>query len=339
MQTLNRRRFVEYLVAGAAAAGAGGVAATALRARSRVVVVGGGPAGAAAALALRQTRPDTQVLLVERDPGRLGRAEAAAFDRPAAGPDLGALRRAGVDVVLDDVVDLDWTAARLDLFSGRSMAFDRLLLAPGTAAVAEPIAGFGEVARHLWPAAWGSAREARRLKAQLAALPEAGHVVLRLPAVPSHPEAALDRAVQMATLLDRTRPRGRLTVLDGTAGTDLADRFERRRAELGLRTDTDWRRASAGGTVLGVDVPRGTLETDAGLLRADVVNFVTLQEAGRIARTAGLVDATGWCPTDAQGRSTQRREAVILGDARKAARRTVAGALLSAKAAAAGDFA
>jgi hypothetical protein len=334
MQILNRRRFVGQLVAGAAAAAACGITATCLRAGEQAVVVGGGPAGAAAALALRTARPNAPVLLVERDPSRLGRAEAAPFDRPAAGPDLDALRRAGVGVVLDDVVDLDWRAARLSLFSGRSLAFDRLLLAPGTAAVEEPIPGLDTVARHLWPAAWGSAREARRLKAQLTALPETGHVVLRLPDVPSHPDAALDRALQLAALLDRTRPRGRLTILDASAGTDLAERFQSAFAAQGLRTATEWRTVSNGGTVLRVDAGRGLLETNAGPVHADVVNFVTRQGAGRIARTAGLVDASEWCPTDAAGRSTQRPEAIILGDARKQARRNVAEALLSARAAA-----
>lgn len=336
MHRMNRRRFAQYLVAGAAIGGACGWAATGLGRSTRVVVVGGGPAGAGAALALRAATPEIPVLLVERDPRRLGNAGSTAFDRPAAGPDLDSLRRAGVEVVVDDVTDLDWRAARLELFSGRSLAFDRLLLAPGTTSVDEPIAGLDKVARHQWPAAWGSAREARRLAAQLAALPVRGHVVLRLPQVQSHPDAALDRAVQLATRLDRTQPLARLTILDASAGSDLADRFMTRRAQLGLRVATDWRTAENGGRVLRVDAERGMLETTAGLVRADVVNFVTRQGAGRIARSAGLVDATHWCPTDAQGRSTRRPEAIILGDARKDATRTVRGALLSARVAASG---
>ncbi|MBN2905381.1 MAG: FAD-dependent oxidoreductase [Rhodobacteraceae bacterium] len=334
MNELNRRRFVEYLFAGAVATGACGLATSGLRTRTRRVIVGGGPAGAAAALALRTARPDHPVLLVERDPRRLGRTEARTFERPAAGPDLDILRRAGVEVVLDDVVALDWKAARLDLFSGRSMAFDRLLLAPGTTALQEPIAGLDNVARHLWPAAWGSAREARRLKSQLAALPEAGHVVLRLPNDVSHPAAALNRALNFAILLDRKYPRGRLTILDGSPGSDLVERFHNRSTLLGLDPRADWRTAANGGTVLRVDATRGEIETNAGLIQADVVNFVSPQGAGSIARAAGLIDTTGWCPTDAQGRSTCRPDVIVLGDARKEAKRTVAEALRSAKAAA-----
>ncbi|SIO53827.1 Pyridine nucleotide-disulphide oxidoreductase [Rhodovulum sp. ES.010] len=334
MRKINRRRFVEYLAAGTAAVSACGLAATGSRARAQAVIVGGGPAGAAAALALRQVHPDNPVVLVERDPRRLGRAVAAPFDRPGPGPDLGALRRAGVEVLLDDVTGLDWANGRVRLFSGRAIAFDRLILAPGTAAMEEDIPGLDPVARHLWPAAWGSTREARRLAARLGALPAAGHVVLRLPRVCSHPGAALARAVRLAGTLNAMRPESRLTILDGSATTELAERFEREIAERRLRIAAGWRTAANGGTVLRVDASRGHLETTAGCVRADVVNFVGLQGAGGIARDAGLVDVSGWCPTDAHGRSAQRPEAIILGDARKGARRTVADSVLFAEAAA-----
>ncbi|MCO8144590.1 NAD(P)/FAD-dependent oxidoreductase [Rhodovulum tesquicola] len=329
MQDLNRRRFFAGLLAGTALAGAAGINARANR--TQAVIVGGGPAGAAAALALREAHPANPVLLVERDPRRLGPVEQASFDRPSAGPDLSTLRRAGVEVVLDDVMGLDWRAARLNLFSGRRLAFDSLLLAPGTAALAEPIPGLDAVARHLWPAAWGNAREARRLRAQLAALPEDGHVVLRLPAELSHPDAALGRAVQIATLLDRTRPDSRFTVLEAGMSSDLSQRFRRRLDAKGVRTRSEWRTGQTGGNVLRVDARNGMLETDGGLLRADVVNFVGLQGAGTIARAAGLSDASGWCPVDARGRSLIRPEAVILGDARKDAKRHVADAVLSGR--------
>ncbi|TCP61716.1 pyridine nucleotide-disulfide oxidoreductase [Rhodovulum bhavnagarense] len=333
MTSLTRRRFVNTCLAGAVVTGACGWAVARFGARDRIVVVGGGPAGATAALALRQANPEAGLLLIERDPRRLRPSEVAAFDRPLAGPGLDALRAAGIEVVLDDVAGLDWGAARLDLFSGRRLEFDRAVLAPGTAAIQEPVAGFDAVARHRWPAAWGSAREARRLRAQLAALPQAGHVVLRLPATLSHPEAALERAVRLAAFLHRSRPGGRLTILDGSNDADLATRFGTRLAMQGMRTDADWR---GGGTVLRVDARQGLLETNEGLLRADVVNFVTRQGAGRIAHDAGLVDASGWCPTDARGRSCLRPGVTVVGDARKTAQRTVAGAFLSARSAAAG---
>lgn len=334
MQSLSRRRFAQTLFAGAALAGTAGLAAK-LRAKERAIVVGGGPAGAQAALALRAVSPRSHVLLIERDPTRLAESAtettAGPFSRPGTAIALDALRRAGVEVVLDDVGAVDWRAARLDLFSGRALAFERLLLAPGTAPRAEAIAGLDAVARHDWPAAWGNPREARRLLAQLSALPERGHVVLRLPAEISHPEVALARARDLAGLLAETRPAARLTVLDGSASDHLATAFAEAAAPDPFAMRVDWRIAGAGGTVLGVDPRRGRIETDAGLIRADVVNFVPPHSAGTIARLAGLADTSGWCPCDGHGHSSLRPEVQILGDARKDVRRTLAAALQSGR--------
>ncbi|MCR8547481.1 FAD-dependent oxidoreductase [Salipiger sp. P9] len=333
MPRLDRRRFTGTLLAAVAATGA--AALIPALGRQRALVIGGGPAGATAALALRQARPDTEVVLIERDPGRLGPAAPGdGFAKPGAGIGLAELRAAGVEVLLDEVTGIAWAGLRAALFSGRSLAFDRLLLAPGTAPVAEPIAGLDARARHLWPAAWGSTREARRLRAQLGALPETGRVVLRLPAeLPGHPDIALSRALALSGWLGKHRPQARLTVLDGGSDPALARRFAMLTAARGDRIATDWRIAPQGGTVLRLDAGRGLIETSQGPLRADVVNFVPPQQAGRIAQIAGLADASGWCPCTETGRSVRQPAALILGDARRGALRTVAGAVHSARSA------
>lgn len=334
MQTLTRRRFGQMLALGTLAAGAGSLGA-AWRTPGRTLVIGGGPAGAAAALALRAAEPRDPVVLIERDPTRLALAQpgATAFDRPVAGVDLARLRQAGVEVVIDDVVDVDWQAARLVLFSARDLAFERLVLAPGTAPQDEPIAGLDARARYLWPAAWGNAREARRLAAQLAALPARGHVVLRLPGgAPSHPAVALARAQALAEHLAAHAPQARLTVLDGSPDDTLATGFALRADKLGLAHLVQWHRAQAGGTVRSLDASSGRIETNAGTLHADVVNFVPPQRAGTIAQLAGLADASGWCPCDDAGRSALRPGTLILGDARKGAVRTRDAAIRSARA-------
>ncbi|NIY98545.1 sulfide dehydrogenase, partial [Salipiger sp. HF18] len=169
--------------------------------------------------------------------------------------------------------------------------------------------------RHLWHAARGSAREVLRLQAQLCSLPERGHVVLRLPAQLAQPDAALARVGALAAWLATHRPEARLTVLDGGDGS------------LGQQGKGRWLRA----TVLSVDTDRGRIETDAGRIEADVVNFVPPQQAGLIARAAGLTDASGWCPCDAGGASRRREGAAIIGDARRDALRTVEGALRSVR--------
>ncbi|AMY68785.1 FAD-dependent oxidoreductase [Frigidibacter mobilis] len=328
----SRRAFALGLAACAGLA----VAGLAPRPAGPLVVIGGGPAGAAAALALRRADPRATVLLIERDPARLAAedldAPAARFGPPRGGAGFARLTAAGVAVMLDDVMQIDWAAARLELLSGRRIGFDRVFLAPGTAARSEAIAGLDAHARHAWPAAWGNAREARRLAAQLAALPAAGHVVLRLPpAGLGHPRAALGRALALAQHLAAQRPAARLTVLDADPGSALAPAFARAAARRGLSRQVSWLTAADGAGLRAVDARRGLLETGAGPIHANVVNFIPPQRAGTIAVTAGLVDDSGWCPCDGAGRSARQPGAVILGDARKGATRTLAAALASAR--------
>ncbi len=301
-----RRRFLLGAAAGAAALSLRPKAAQAL-------VLGGGPAGASAALLLARQSPHLEVTLVERDPARFRASSQAPahFQRVNAPVTPGALTAAGVSIVLDEALGIDWRAGSMELFSGRRLGFDRIYLAPGSEALPEGVAGYDARARHLWPAAWGNLREAQRLRAQMAALPRKSHVVLRLPREISHPKVALERALWLAGT------GARLTVLDG--GHHIALRDQTRAALPGRRID--WHHAGEGGIVTEVDVTRGRIETDRGAILTDAVNFVPLQGAGRIARAAGLVDASGWCPVDERARSRLRPEATILGDGQADARR------------------
>lgn len=330
MTRLSRRSLTLGLLSGAALAATG--ASLALGRGERVLVIGAGPAGALAAATLARQTPSASVVVLERDPTRLARESATGpFERPAPGLSLAALTGAGVAVKIDEVTAVDWRAGRAALFSGRTLAFDRLILAPGTAPRAEDIAGLDAVARHDWPAAWGSVREARRLEAQLAALPARGHVVLRLPAEISAPQVALSRALTLARKVARIED-ARLTVLDESGDTALAGAFAMAAGLQGLNRNLRWIGAAQGAKVIAVDSRRGRIETAAGRLTADVVNFIAPQEAGRLAKVAGLTDASGWCPTDARNRSSLIAAAVILGDARKGTTRTVESARASAQA-------
>lgn len=298
MRGLNRRE----LLAGTAAFAmvAGGVVAA--RSDQAVLIVGGGAAGAAAAL--RLGREGRRVTLVERDPKALAPHAGEAFGRASDAPGLDALKAAGVGIAIDDIEGVDWRAGEARALSGRRFGFDRIVFAPGVAARDENIDGLDAVARHHWPAAWGSRAEARRLRAQISALPEAGHVALRLPSGPVSFPAGLDRRVaDLRAWLSTHRPAARLTVLDEREGL----------------------------AVTAVDHRAGRLETSQGRVVADVVNFIPAQRASDAVHLAGLTDASGWAPCDAGQRSTVNAAASILGDAAAGASRTRAAAAAAAR--------
>lgn len=340
-RALTRRRFL----LGVALTGTAGIAASVLSAglplqtagSRRTVVVGGGIAGATAALALAQSSKGREILLIERDPAGLRSRTGGApfFQGQPAGPDFHQLQAAGVDIAIDEVTEIDWRSGRMHGLSGRQFAFDEIIVAPGTEARDEGIAGLDVVARHRWPAAWGSQREAWRLEGQLRSLREGGHVVLRLPAGDvSHADGLGLRAIELAAFLQRHNPTARLTVLDEAENSLARTAFTSWAETMPASGRVSWRSGPRSGVVSAVDIERGSIVTGDDRLDADVVNFIPRARAGAIARTAGLASADGWCPCDATGvRSTLAPAAFVIGDAVRIGDKSAANATRAALAA------
>ena len=73
---------------------------------------------------------------------------------------------------------------------------------------------------------------------------------------------------------------------------------------------------SQGGKVTAVDAGERTLVTEFSRHKAAVANVIPPQKAGRIAETAGVADATGWCPIDPVTFESKRVPNIhVLGDA------------------------
>ena len=70
------------------------------------------------------------------------------------------------------------------------------------------------------------------------------------------------------------------------------------------------------GGVKGVDPKTMTVETDLASYKASLANIIPAQMAGRIARDAGLANASGYCPIDpATTTSSNDPNVYIVGDA------------------------
>ncbi len=111
-----------------------------------ILIIGGGPSGIITALTARHCYPDKVVTLVRREkfvvipcaiPYIFGTLRDVEKDRI---PD-DVLRKAGINLVIDEVKDVDLESKRAQLVGGDEVSFDKLVLAVGSKPALPPIEG------------------------------------------------------------------------------------------------------------------------------------------------------------------------------------------------------
>ena len=96
------------------------------------------------------------------------------------------------------------------LADGTSLAYDRLVLAPGIDLRFDALPGYDEAASHKMPHAWKAGEQTLLLRRQLEAMDDGGLVVLAVPATPSRcPPAPYERASLIAHYLKSQKPRSK----------------------------------------------------------------------------------------------------------------------------------
>jgi sulfide dehydrogenase [flavocytochrome c] flavoprotein chain len=302
LRPLTRRN----VVGGIAAASAGWLALPWIsRAQSaaRVVVIGGGFGGAACARALKRLGPKLVVTLVE--PNRSYTAcpfsnEVIAGLRNIELQQFGYERIAadGVSVIAQSATKIDPQARIVVLADGTSLAYDRLVLAPGIDFRFDALEGYDETASAKMPHAWKAGEQTMLLRKQLEAMDDGGVVALAVPANPARcPPAAYERASLIAHYLKAKKPRSKVLILDSKDTIPQQRLFENAWKELygGMIERIP---LSQGGRVTSVDPNSKTIVTEFGNYTPEVANVIPPQKAGRIAEIAGAADRTGWCPID-----------------------------------------
>ena len=296
----------EFLASGAAAAAAGSAllpAPALAQGAPRVVVVGGGFAGATAARALKQADPRIAVTLVE--------ANRTFTACPFSNLVIGGLRelgsqRFGYDKVAADGIEVafavatgvDPQARTVALNTGSSLAYDRLVLAPGIDIRWGALPGYDEPAAATMPHAWKAGEQTLLLRRQLEAMEDGGTVIMSAPANPFRcPPGPYERASLIANFLKTRKPRSKLIVLDAKDQFSKQRLFENAWKEL-YPDHLEWVGLSQGGKVNSVEPTEMTLVTEFGKHKGAVVNVIPPQKAGHIAEVAGVADRTGWCAID-----------------------------------------
>jgi sulfide dehydrogenase [flavocytochrome c] flavoprotein chain len=271
---------------------------------ARVVVIGGGFGGASCARALCKVNPKLQVTLVE--PNRTFTACPFSNEVIAGLRDIEAQQFGYEKIAADGVTVIAQAAAKIDpqgrtvgLADGTSLAYDRLVLAPGIDLRFDALPGYDEAATEKMPHAWKGGSQTLLLRRQLEAMEDGGTVVLAVPATPYRcPPAPYERASLIAHYLKAKKPRCKILILDAKDIFSQQRLFEKAWKEFypGMIERIP---LSQGGRVVSVEPATNTLVTDFGNHDAQVANVIPAQKAGRIAAVAGAADKTGWCPIDA----------------------------------------
>ncbi|MCA1977645.1 MAG: NAD(P)/FAD-dependent oxidoreductase [Thiobacillus sp.] len=304
-------------------------AAPAPRAAPRVVVVGGGFGGATCAKYLRMYDPGIEVTLIEQN--------GSYVTCPGSNWVFGGMRtideltqnyaalrdRHGVNVVIDRVVGVDAGKRQVKLASGRTLAYDRLVMSPGIDFRWGEIEGYDDAATQLMPHAWKAGPQTLLLQKQLQAMPDGGTFIMAPPPMPFRcPPGPPERASMVAHYFKTRKPKSKILILDAKDNFSKQALFMQAWEQLypGM---IEWVPATSGGKVVRVDPKSQTVFTsNGGSHKGSVVNIIPAQRAPGLTADTGLVNETGWCPVNQLTfESTRVPNIHVIGDA------SIAGAL------------
>jgi sulfide dehydrogenase [flavocytochrome c] flavoprotein subunit len=305
---ITRRGFIQ--TAGAATAiGMAGVPYIALGASKKVVVVGGGTGGATAAKYIRMADPSVEVTLIEANKHYYTcymSNEVLGGERTLDSIKFGysGLAKHGVKVVNDVVSGIDPKAKVVKTIGHGDFAYDRCIVAPGIDFRWDKIEGYdAEVAQKI-PHAWKAGPQTAILRKQLEQMKDGGTVVIAPPPNPFRcPPGPYERASQIAMYLQHSKPKSKVIILDPKPKFSKMGLFVGAWKKLyGYETDNaliEWHGQQEESGVVKVDAATKTVTTAFGdEIKADVLNVIPAQKAGKIAATAGLTNDGGWCPID-----------------------------------------
>lgn len=304
MQT-NRRDFMK--LAGFAAAMGISIPAFARASKlpiGRVVIIGGGYAGATAAKYLRMwSLGAIEVVVIEPNQqfvscplSNLVLGGNKSIDDLTFGYQL-LKSNHGIQWVQDQVTAIDVDAKKISMVRGE-LSYDRLIIAPGIDFIYDnlPMLQSAEAQKQV-PHAWKAGWQTVNLRKQLEAMPNGGVFVMNVPSAPYRcPPGPYERASQAAYYFKNNKPKSKVIVLDANAEIiSKKGLFNKVFNEMyaGL---IDYRPNNA---LVTVDVASKTVTTEFEVVKADVLNIIPPQRAGKPAQMAQLnnVDKR-WCEVD-----------------------------------------
>ncbi len=290
--------------------------------KGRVVVVGGGFAGSTVAKYIRKwSEGAIEVVVVEPNDNfiscplsNLVLGGNKTIDDLTFSYDT--LKKTyGIEWVKDMVTAIDIDKKTVTMQHG-DLSYDRLIVAPGIDFMYDNMPALADIEvqkqiPHAWKAGWQTVN----LRKQLEAMHDGGVVAMHIPPTPYRcPPGPYERASQIACYLKEHKPKSKLIVLDTNANiVSKRGLFEKVFTEqygdiIDYRTDQ---------ALVSVDVKTKTVVTDFDEVKADVLNVIPPQRAGKIAQMAQLNNIDNrWCEVDfLTYESAVAKDVHVLGDA------------------------
>jgi sulfide dehydrogenase [flavocytochrome c] flavoprotein chain len=292
------------------------------QAKPKVVVVGGGPGGATVA---KYVAKDGGIDVVLVEPAKrfttcfhsnlyLGGFKTweeitHSYDKIA--------KAYGIKHVRQMAASVDRDKKTVKLANGAVQPYDRLVLAPGIDLKFDSVSGWSEEASRKLPHAWQAGAQTQLLKRQLNALSDGATIVMIAPPNPYRcPPGPYERVSMMAHVLKaKGHKKSRIVIIDPKENFSKQGLFMEG-WEKHYPGMVEWQDPKMHGGVKNVDAKAMTVKTDLGETKAQLINVIPAQMAGKIARDAGLANASGFCPINPENmRSATDANVYLVGDA------------------------
>jgi sulfide dehydrogenase [flavocytochrome c] flavoprotein chain len=295
------------------------------QAKPRVVVIGGGAGGATAAKYIaKDAKGAIDVVLVE--PAKqyvtcfhsnlvLGGYKSMenithSYDKLASAY--------GIQMNHQAATAIDREKKQVKLADGSTLSYDKLVLSPGIDLKYDSVPGWGQEHEEAMPHAWKAGKQTQILKARLDAVPDGGVIVMLAPPNPYRcPPGPYERVSMMAhTLKAAGKKKSKIIVLDPKETFSKQGLFQEG-WEKHYGGMVEWINAKIYDGIKSVDPKTNTVVTGFETYKdAALVNVIPAQMAGKIARDAGLANASGFCPIDpASMKSANDPNIFVIGDA------------------------
>lgn len=321
---LTRRQALQLAAAGIAVPGimaTTGCSSFGRKGSGEIVVVGGGFGGAAAAKYLKRYDPNLNVTLIEPNktyvtcPGSNwvigGFTEMHEITQTYDG-----LKKLGVKVVHEKVTRVDTHQQVVTLSGGSALNYDKIVVSPGIDFIWDAHEGVNEDTENHLPHAYKAGEQTLLLRDQLRAMKDGGTFVMVPPAGAFRcPPGPYERVATVAYYLRANKPKSKILVLDQKNSFSKQGLFQEGwRNEYGQMIE--WVSVDDFAKVNGFDVKNKIVDSEYGRVKADVINYIPPQKAGKLAQQMGLTNESGWCPINQQTfESTIHKNVYVIGDA------------------------